>query len=183
MYTQFQPNELEFFCFAFGSGGVSMGSFDAVVYIIYNRVRDQRGLRLATPRGEPTWERGTRKAVIDLTFLSDRLQNRLIFCGPEPRWALTQDHIPIRVAFDLQARSMPTRQRFALHRLDQEGLRREVQASGWQYSRCPLSSLQALLKDALPRHCPLAKPGIRARPDWSPRAATLVAGVRHARRR
>ena len=40
------------------------------------------GLVLCTPRGLPTWRRGARKSVIDLTFLSTNTAQRLEHCGP-----------------------------------------------------------------------------------------------------
>jgi hypothetical protein len=39
-------------------------------------------LQLLTPRGIPTWKRGQSTTVIDLTFATEALRNRLEFCAP-----------------------------------------------------------------------------------------------------
>ena len=44
---------------------------------------EARGLKLATVQGEPTWKRGQRESVIDLTFLSDGMYRKLSFYGTE----------------------------------------------------------------------------------------------------
>ena len=80
---------------------------------------EARGLKLATPRGEPTWKRGQRESVIDLTFLSDGLYKRLSFCGTEDRWALTKAHIPIRIQIDAAIYPTAERRRFTIKKLDQ----------------------------------------------------------------
>ena len=41
-------------------------------------------LQLATPLEEPTWKKGQQESVIDLTFLSQQLYSRTMYCGPEP---------------------------------------------------------------------------------------------------
>ena len=78
-----------------------------------------RGLKLATPKGEPTWKRGQHESIIDLTFLSDGLYKRLSFCGTEDRWALTKDHIPICIQIDAAVHPTAERRRFAIKKLDQ----------------------------------------------------------------
>jgi Reverse transcriptase (RNA-dependent DNA polymerase) len=74
-----------------------------------------------------------------------------------------------------------TRRRYALQKLDSKGLQEALEATGWQHSTRPLESLQEALETHLPRHCPKAKPSERARLDWSPHAAELLAGARRAR--
>ena len=85
----------------------------------------------------------------------------------------------IRAAADTQAES----KRYALQKLKIEGLSRAVEESGWQSKPNPLEALQETLERLLPEFCPRAKPSPRARPNWSPKAAELLAGVRHARRK
>src|ERR1700761_542540 len=57
----------------------------------------REGLDLITATGEPTWRRNAQESTIDLTFVTQRLHNRVIFCGPIEEWALTKDHIPIKI--------------------------------------------------------------------------------------
>ena len=58
-------------------------------------------LTMLTPQGETTWKRGPQHSVIDLTFASRGLCERAVFCGPEERWALPQDHIPVRLTLNI----------------------------------------------------------------------------------
>jgi endonuclease/exonuclease/phosphatase family metal-dependent hydrolase len=44
-----------------------------------------RNLHLPNPRGEATWKRGTQETVIDLSFASEWLRNRVERCGPVPQ--------------------------------------------------------------------------------------------------
>jgi hypothetical protein len=146
---------------------------------------ERRELALITPEGEVTWRRGPQKSVIDLVFALQAICERTAFCGPEERWALPQDHIPIRISLNIQeaADKQANRRRYALQKLDREGLVKALRKVSWQQAPDPLQSLQDTLEDLLPRYCPKAKPCLRARPDWSPRASELLTGARHARRR
>jgi len=145
----------------------------------------RRDLALLTPEGEVTWRRGPQSSVIDLTFASQALRERVAYCGPEERWALPQDHIPVRISLDLHQANdkQEKRRRYATEKLDREGLATALQKTGWHQSDNPLESLHQALEALLPQYCPKAKPCLRARPDWSPKAAELLAGARRARRR
>ena len=145
---------------------------------------ERRELRLLTLKGEATWRRGVRKSVIDLTFASQALSERVIFCGPEERWALSQDHIPIRIEFDIHAsrETHRDRKRFALEKLDIEGLTKALRQTQWDQDISPLQGLQEALEALLPRFCPKARPCLRARPNWSPQATELLAAAKQARR-
>ena len=163
-------------------GGLGTACEHAADHLLVETRR--RDLGLLTPRGEPTWTRGNQRTVIDLTFATPALCQRVSFCGTEERWALTQDHIPIRLTLDLISAAPPVQQdRFALGKLDLVGLQADLATTEWQAADCPLSALQAALQNFLPRRCPPARPCPRARPDWSPRAAALLTGARQARRR
>jgi len=142
-------------------------------------------LYLLTQQGDPTWKRGRQATVIDLTFASYALSQRVEYCGTEPEWALTKDHIPIRIALDVGAavNTQAGSKRYALQKLDTEGLSRAVKGSGWENGLNPLETLQETLERLLPQFCPKARPSPRARPDWSPKATELLAGARRARRR
>ena len=146
---------------------------------------ERQELALITPRGEVTWRRGPQNSVIDLVFASQAIRERIAFCGPEERWALPQDHIPIRISLDIQEAvdKQGKRMRYALQKLNIKGLAEALRKAKWQQAPDPLQSLQDTLEDLLPRYCPKAKPCLRARPDWSPRASELLAGARHARRK
>jgi len=144
----------------------------------------RRQISLLTPSGEITWRRGTQATVIDLTYATQETRMRVEFCGPEARWALTSDHIPIRITLSALRTSDPNpRKRYALQRLDSEALAKALRVTGWETSAEPLKNLHESIEALLPQFCPKARPSVRARPDWSPRASELLAGVRRARRR
>ena len=142
-------------------------------------------LTLLTSQGETTWRRGLQNSVIDLTFASPGISGRVVYCGPEERWAMPQDHIPIKIIVDVgQLRDTHAkRMRYALYRLDIEGLTHALRLSNWQQAENSLEALHSTLQDLLPRYCPESKPCHRARPNWSLQAAELLAGARRARRR
>ena len=63
--------------------------------------------------------------------MTDTLQQRLLFNGPIEKWALPQDHIPIRIDLDLRGADKPQegRRRYALAKLNLEALRDAVRIS------------------------------------------------------
>ena len=141
------------------------------------------GLSLLTPCGLPTWKRGNQQSVIDLTFASEAVRDLVQFCGPMDHWATMQDHIPIDIQIALSAEEPAPSKRYALERLDKEGLTQHLCQSGWACAPCPLTALQQTIQEGLEKHCPKARPSVQANPQWSPRASELLAGARRARRR
>ena len=47
------------------------------------RAIDTWGLKLATPPGAITWQQGTARSTIDLTFIDEGLYQRLERCNPK----------------------------------------------------------------------------------------------------
>lgn len=140
-----------------------------------------RELNLLTEQGNITWQRGTRKSVIDLAFAEHAISTRVVAYGPIPQWALTRDHIPIRLLLDISPALPPTEsKRFALDKLNLRRLQDHVEATP---KEATLKDLQHLIQEGLIKHCPVAKPSTRARLEWSPAASELLAGSRRARRR
>ena len=124
------------------------------------------------------------ESTIDLTFASGTISQRVLFCGAEPRWALTWDHIPIRIDIDIAPGvAQEEGRRYALAKLNLPGLRQALKRTKWEEDPNPLYSLQKHLEELLPRYCPKSRPSLRARTEWSPRAAELLAGARRAKRR
>jgi exonuclease III len=91
----------------------------------------REGLQLLTQQGEITWKRGDQESTIDLTFATQALSTRVEYCGTEDQWALTQDHIPIKITLDLRVSDEPqeTHTRYALKKLNLEGLSNDLQRS------------------------------------------------------
>jgi hypothetical protein len=126
----------------------------------------RRDLTLLTPPGEPTWVRGNSSTVIDLTFISNSLANRVRYCGARPDWLLIEDHIPIDITLEIDPPQRPNiRPKYALDKLDQQRLRDHLNLRTWVDDPEPLNSLQEALGDLLPQCCPQARPHARARPD------------------
>jgi len=139
------------------------------------------GLLLLTPCGLPTWRRGIQRSVIDLTFASEAIERVVQFCGPVDRWATMQDHIPIDIHISIMAPEPAPSRRYAMEKLDKDGLRQHLNQSNWMHAPCPLTALQQALQEGLEKHCPKARPCTHANPQWSPRASELLAGARRAR--
>jgi exonuclease III len=91
----------------------------------------RRGLRLLTPEGETTWKRGRQESVIDLTFASADVQSTLHWCGPRDEWAVTQDHLPIDIRFEILLPPQPESRRLALGKLDVNGLAAYLKDTQW----------------------------------------------------
>jgi exonuclease III len=69
-------------------------------------------LSLATVRGTTTWRERGIESTIDLSFLSQSLEERLIRCTPREDMAQSSDHLPIETTLDLQTHVVvPTRKR------------------------------------------------------------------------
>ena len=141
------------------------------------------GLSLLTPCGLPTWKRGTQQSVIDLTFASEAIKELVQFCGPVDHWATMQDHIPIDIQIAVPTEEPVPSKRYALEKLDKEGLTQHLCQSEWAQAPCPLTALQQTIQEGLEKYCPKARPSAQANPQWSPRASELLAGARRARRR
>jgi hypothetical protein len=140
-------------------------------------------LSLETPPGEPTWRRGLRESVIDLTFISEALQQHLEFCGTKEEWAVTADHIPILISIGGASETQSRSKRFNIRKLDTTRFRAEVEASGWYEKEEPLTALQDTIQVTLEKLCPRLRYSEHAKREWSPEATTLLRAVKQARRR
>lgn len=69
-------------------------------------IMDEHDLVLTTEEGEFTWQRvvegRTRQSVLDLTYMSNSIQDRLISCGKADDVESTSDHWPIRTKIDIE---------------------------------------------------------------------------------
>lgn len=140
-------------------------------------------LRLHTPQGIATWKRGRTESVIDLTFATPTLSEKILYCRPQDQWAVTNDHIPIDIAIDHSTKPQPKSKRYALDKANWELIIRDVTATRWHLAAEPLRALQTAISEALVAHCPRTRPSLSASPRWTPQAAVLLAGARRARRK
>jgi len=139
-------------------------------------------LKLLTERGRPTWSRNGAESVIDLTFGTEAVFQRLRKCQPEPGWAPMKDHYPIRIQLIAKAEKAKGHRRFVTSKMDGDKFRQRISETKWMENAEPLVALQGAMKTALEELCPRAKPGRNTRKDWSPKAARLVQDLRRARR-
>lgn len=68
-------------------------------------VMDDGGLELATEEGTVTWERSHQRSVIDLTFISSSLINRMVCWERADDIQHDSDHWPIRICLDVTTKS------------------------------------------------------------------------------
>ena len=106
-------------------------------------------LTLTTPVGDPTWKRGKRESVIDLTFVSPYIERKLIQCGTQPDWAITADHIPILIRIDTTTQPPAESKRFNLKKLNEPAFREAIKKSHWETQDDPLTALQGAITSAL----------------------------------
>ena len=118
---------------------------------------ETRGLALTTPTGEPTWKRGTQESTIDLTFMQEALVDQLEFCGTENTWAITADHIPVRITLNVDAAAQRTRRRYATQKLDQEKYSQEITNRLALILEATLKDIQKTINNCLEEYCPKAR--------------------------
>jgi endonuclease/exonuclease/phosphatase family metal-dependent hydrolase len=144
------------------------------------------GLGLITAQGVPTWRRNSSESVIDLTFGTEGIRQRVLRCGPVERWALTQDHIPIEIHTQYQRNegvATATRPVYRLDKADWTRINQHIHRSGWEDAEVPLTALQEAIGTGLEKYCPVVRGGSYSNPRWSAQASELLAGARRARRR
>ncbi len=146
------------------------------------RETQRRGLHLVTPKGEATWKRGKSESVIDLTFMTEGVRQRVTRCKPRDGWAITQDHLPIDIQLSVHSMPKPPSKRYAVKKLDKAALIKQITETHWELHQDPLSRLQEVVKDGLEKHCPRARPHEKANHKWTPRAKELLVGARRARK-
>ncbi|KAI0993800.1 hypothetical protein K3495_g14384 [Podosphaera aphanis] len=121
------------------------------------------GLHLATATGIPTFQRrgaGGRlqETIIDLTFASEDLINRIESCLTRKDWSIRQDHIPIEIRLGLEFQAENAPKRYAFHKADLGKMRIHLRECGWQRAEESLAALQYSIAEALRQHCPRARP-------------------------
>ena len=83
-------------------------------------------LSLATPRGIVTWRARGTSSTIDLAFLSQDLENRLLRCTPRTDLTQLSDHVPIELTLDIRPQQFVTERKRNWKKMDIETLRKEL---------------------------------------------------------
>ncbi|TQS34311.1 hypothetical protein Golomagni_05311 [Golovinomyces magnicellulatus] len=141
------------------------------------------GLHLITTPGIPTFRRRGREGVIqetviDLSFATEDIRERVISCTTREDWSLRQDHIPIEIKLDLTMVPRTEKLRYAFQKVDPDKLKKTIRQSNWNFSQEPLVALQEELVKGLLLHCPRSRPSPQARAEWSPCVSRLVKDTR-----
>lgn len=148
---------------------------------------ENQGLKLVTPCGIPTfrrrgWRGALQETVIDLTFATQGVADRIQTCLPREDWSIRLDHIPIEITIDTLIAPPVNYSRYSWQRADIQKMRDVIRQSDWDLDTTPLVALQSALSDALRLHCPKARPSLQARAAWSHKASLLLADTRKSRR-
>ena len=114
--------------------------------------------------------------------MQEALVDRLEFCGTENTWAITSDHMPIRITLNVDAAAQRTRRRYATQKLDQEKYSQEITNRLALIPEATLEDIQKTISKCLEEYCPKVRPSKHARREWSPEAAQLLAGTRRVKR-
>ena len=69
------------------------------------------------------------------------MQNAVLYYGPEDRWAIIKDHIPISIYLSTAMAPPPPSKRYALRKLDKKKLLDHLRESNWENSEDLLSTL------------------------------------------
>jgi exonuclease III len=146
----------------------------------------EAGLQLITEPGVATWERQTQATVIDLTFASYNVTQRITTCRPRQDWKIgNDDHIPIEITVDTSPALKPVEGRYNVKKANWEKIVEEYDASTWVHEdpEEALKRLQKEMRRLLKAHCPRTKASDRARSDWSPKAKEILQQIRAAKSR
>jgi exonuclease III len=143
-------------------------------------------LDLATESGTITWRARGLHSTIDLTFLSQHLQERLIKCTPRLDIAQSSDHLPIETSLDLQTQVTVTTRKRCWKKVDLRKLRESLgqtifthnePATREQIDTYVYELTQAVTK-AIEASVPWKKESSHARGFWSPECADVVRETR-----
>lgn len=81
-------------------GGVGTRVDDEAEQLL--EITDEHDLDLITEEGKATWTRNDQSSVIDLTFVSSSLSNRLIRCERPDDVEHSSDYFPVRTVIDIE---------------------------------------------------------------------------------
>ncbi len=145
----------------------------------------EKGLSLLTEPGVTTWSRGTQETVIDLTFATPDIAQRILTCRPRKDWTERDDHTPIEIQIDTSPATKPVEGRYNTKKADWEKIREVYRDSTWTSGdpETALQNLQDLAKKLLKDFCPRTRTCDRSRSEWSPEASRLLVHTRIAKNR
>ena len=148
---------------------------------------EEKAMNLTLPAGTVTWQKPNSFSTIDLTFMIQFLQDRLIHCMDRPEMNQTSDHIPISTKLFLGVESVPTVMRRAWKSIDMEKLKLlernaldarfpETMGQADEY----VEEIRKFLHKVIENTVPWSKPSTRGRPFWSPECDRVTKTARKA---
>jgi len=145
----------------------------------------KKSLEVLNERGVPTWQRNERKTTIDLGFASPDIATSILRYSPRSEWTTMEDHFPIEIQIAARIEKKGESKRFATKNAPWGAIIEDVAESQWLVND-PHTTIKNLIESihaALSRHCRRVRPSDWSRPEWSPKAAELLAGARQAKAR
>lgn len=155
-------------------------------------VVDEGGLELATEEGTVTWERGVQRSVIDLTFISSILMNRIVCWERADDVQHDSDHWPIRTCLDVatKANEPPKRRnwkatdyKIMLEFLEKHLVVRDLSLATHRRIKLEMGTFLAVVRRAIEESTPWARPSQWSNSDFGPECREMVKTVRALRRR
>ena len=145
-------------------------------------------LDLATQCGTITWRSRGLHSTIDLTFISQNIQERLTKCTPRLDIAQSSDHLPVETSLDLQTQVSVTTQKRCWKKADIRKLREHLAPTVFTYTEPTtreqidtyVYELTQAVTKGIEASVPWQKESPYARGFWSPECAEAV---RETRRR
>ena len=155
-------------------------------------ITNEQDLELITEEGRATWSRNDQSSVIDLTFISLSLTNRLVRCERADDIEHSSDHFPIRTMLDIETPALVQQKRRNWNATDdkkliqkiEEGLQaRDLSGAGPPQIEAQCQKLLDVVQSAIETSTPWAKPSAWSNPDFDQECKAAVKEVRRLRRR
>ncbi|KAJ5121346.1 uncharacterized protein N7515_009307 [Penicillium bovifimosum] len=150
------------------------------------------GLELTTQPGTPTWSRNDQSSVIDLTFITANLLDRLISCERADDIEHASDHFPIRTALDIVTPIAPQQKRRNWSATDDKKFVQEIEQglqtggldqAGPEEIEAKCQGLIDVIQTAIEESTPWTRPSEWSNPDFDDECKAAVEEVRRLRRR
>ncbi|OQD65577.1 hypothetical protein PENANT_c388G00884, partial [Penicillium antarcticum] len=155
-------------------------------------ITNEQGLEATTEEGKSTWTRNDQSSVIDLTFVSSSLLDRLIQCERADDIEHASDHFPVRTVLDIETPATAQQMRRNWNATDNQRLVKKIEESlhARDLSQGDIQQIEAECKElleavqsAIEDSTPWAKPSAWSNPDFDEACKATVNVVRRLRRR
>ncbi|KAJ5117510.1 zinc knuckle domain protein [Penicillium atrosanguineum] len=155
-------------------------------------ITGERGLELITETGRAAWSRNDQSSVIDLTFISSSLFNRLVSCERADDIEHSSDHFPIRTVLDIETPVLVQQKRRnwnatddnkLIQKIEEDLKAKDLSQAGPPQIEAQCQKLLETVQSAIQASTPWAKPSTWSNPDFDDECKAAVKEVRRLRRR